>query len=189
MGAPANWDGLTEAADAQSDAGRRISYEFSYAEALEILRLVDTTPNVRKLSLTLGDMKVEIERQGEQAAAVGQQAPKASLSERAAAAAPSVPAPASEPVKAVPDGGASVRSPIAGIFYRSPAPGEPPFVEVGMEVDADTVVGIIEVMKVLNNIRAGARGIISEICAENEELVQFDQTLFYLDAVKPGKAA
>lgn len=189
MGGSAKWDGLTEAADAQSGDGKKISYEFSYADALEILRLVDTTPNVSKLSLAIGDIKVELEREGEPAVAIQQPVPRAPAPERETAAVSSPAAREAEPITVAPAGAVSVRSPIAGIFYRSPAPGEPPFVEVGMEVDADTVVGIIEVMKVMNNIRAGSRGVISEICAENEELVQFDQTLFYLDALEKGKAA
>ncbi|WP_052161613.1 biotin/lipoyl-containing protein [Hoeflea sp. BAL378] len=179
-----NWDGLTEAAAALPAGGNRISYEFSYADALEILRLIDTSPNVRKLTLSIGDMKIDLERD----AADTQERPA-----RVQAAAPPVAAPppalAKGQVTAVsdkeaapaPDGTIPVRSPIAGIFYLAPAPGEPPFVEVGSEVTEDTVVGIIEVMKVMNNIRAGARGVVTGFGAANEDLVQFDQALLYID--------
>ncbi len=57
-----NWDGLTEAAAELPAGGNRISYDFSYADALEILRLIDTSPNVRKLALSIGDMKIDLER-------------------------------------------------------------------------------------------------------------------------------
>ncbi|KGF68650.1 hypothetical protein LL06_15670 [Hoeflea sp. BAL378] len=151
---------------------------------MEILRLIDTSPNVRKLTLSIGDMKIDLERD----AADTQERPA-----RVQAAAPPVAAPppalAKGQVTAVsdkeaapaPDGTIPVRSPIAGIFYLAPAPGEPPFVEVGSEVTEDTVVGIIEVMKVMNNIRAGARGVVTGFGAANEDLVQFDQALLYID--------
>ena len=64
-----------------------------------------------------------------------------------------------------------------GVFYRAPKPGEPPFVEVGAKVEEDTIIGIIEVMKLMNTVRAGVRGEVAEILAENGALVEFDQTL------------
>ncbi|MCO6049348.1 hypothetical protein NGM99_06040 [Mesorhizobium sp. RP14(2022)] len=183
--AATSWDGLSEAVAVQAGDGNKISYEFSYADVLEILRLVDSTPNVRKLSLAIGDLKVEVERDG---ASDGEVQSVALQPKAAAPVASPVPEPwpsrkpAAKPAQDNAVNAVSVRSPIAGIFYRAPAPGEPSFVEVGTEVEADTVVGIIEVMKVMNNIRAGSRGVISEICVDNEDLVQFDQTLFHLDA-------
>ncbi|MBW3096435.1 acetyl-CoA carboxylase biotin carboxyl carrier protein [Pseudohoeflea coraliihabitans] len=184
-----NWNGLSEASAAQAREGDRISYELSYAEALEILRLVDTSATTRKLSLAIGDFQIDIKRDAGKAAPVSEAArpapkttaaaPQTTAADAAASAAPTSAAPAAEP--ASPEGSVSaVRSPIAGVFYRAPAPGEPAFVEVGDTVSAETVVGIVEVMKVMNNIRAGADGVIAEICVDNEELVQFDQTLFYV---------
>lgn len=57
-----------------------------------------------------------------------------------------------------------VPAPLPGTFYRAPRPGSPPFVEVGSEVDADTVVGIIETMKLMNSVCAGGHGTIAELC-------------------------
>ena len=71
-----------------------------------------------------------------------------------------------------------------GIFYRAPAPGEKPFVEVGQRVKADDTVCLIEVMKLFNSIRAGVDGEIVKIFAENSALVEFDQVLI---CVKPSK--
>ena len=62
--------------------------------------------------------------------------------------------------------GQDVTSPMLGTFYRAPKPGAPPFVEVGAPVEADTVIGIIEVMKLMNTVRAGLRGRVSEILRE-----------------------
>jgi acetyl-CoA carboxylase biotin carboxyl carrier protein len=69
-------------------------------------------------------------------------------------------------------------SPMVGTFYRGPSPGAPPFVDVGKEVDEDTVVGIIEAMKVMNEIKAEVSGVIAEALAENGKPVQFGQALF-----------
>lgn len=175
-----DWSGLTEAVEARDAANTSISYDLSYADALNILRIVDSTPNVRELRITLNGMKIEITRDAEAAS------PKPEPVRAAAAPAPSsvlAPPPRVEPKTAsveIAADVAAVRSPIAGVFYRSQSPGAPTFVEIGSVVDEDTVVGIIEVMKVLNNIKAGVKGVVREICVANEELVQFDQTLVYI---------
>ena len=70
-----------------------------------------------------------------------------------------------------------VPSPLLGVFYRAPKPGEPPFVEVGAKVEADSIIGIIEVMKLMNTVRAGAKGEVAEILAHNGALVEYDETL------------
>jgi acetyl-CoA carboxylase biotin carboxyl carrier protein len=72
---------------------------------------------------------------------------------------------------------AEVASPLLGIFYRAPKPGEPPFVEVGARVEEDTVIGIIEVMKLMNSVRAGVKGEVAEILAENGALVEYSEIL------------
>lgn len=69
-------------------------------------------------------------------------------------------------------------SPMVGTFYRASAPESPPFVDIGKQVDEDTVVGIIEAMKVMNEIKAETSGIIAEVVAENGKPVQFGQVLF-----------
>jgi acetyl-CoA carboxylase biotin carboxyl carrier protein len=78
---------------------------------------------------------------------------------------------------------AEVASPLLGIFYRAPKPGEPPFVEVGSKVEEDTVIGIIEVMKLMNSVRAGVKGEVVEILAENAALVEYEEVLLRL---RPG---
>jgi acetyl-CoA carboxylase biotin carboxyl carrier protein len=84
------------------------------------------------------------------------------------------------PVSDVPARDASshdVPSPLLGTFYRSPKPGAPPFVEVGAKVEEDTVIAIIEVMKLMNTVRAGTRGTVTDIFAADGALVEFDQPL------------
>ena len=71
-----------------------------------------------------------------------------------------------------------ILSPMVGTFYRSASPDLPPFVDVGKTVTEDTVVCIIEAMKVMNEIKAETGGIIAEVLAENGKPVQFGQVLF-----------
>ena len=87
-----------------------------------------------------------------------------------AAAAPAEAAPAAS--------GKEIASPMVGTFYTSPSPESPPFVKVGQKVTPDTVVCIIEAMKVMNEIKAEVSGTIIEVAAENGQPVQFGQALF-----------
>lgn len=70
-----------------------------------------------------------------------------------------------------------VPAPLLGTFYRAPKPGAPPFVEVGTSVEEETVIGIIEVMKLMNTVRAGVRGQVAEILARDGALVEYGETL------------
>ena len=72
-------------------------------------------------------------------------------------------------------------APLLGFFYRAPAPGATPFVEVGAKVEATTVVCLIEVMKMMNAVPAGVAGTIVEICAANAEAVEYGATLFRVE--------
>jgi len=81
------------------------------------------------------------------------------------------------------DGLVSIESPMLGTFYRAEAPGEKPFVEVGSRVEPDSIVCIIEVMKMMNSVPAGVSGTVVEICSENAQLVEYGAPLF---RVRPG---
>ena len=72
----------------------------------------------------------------------------------------------------------TIAAPILGTFYRAPAPGAAPYVDVGSRVAIDTVVCLIEVMKMMNPVPAGTSGMIAEICADNAELVEYGSPLF-----------
>ncbi len=71
-----------------------------------------------------------------------------------------------------------VKSPMVGTFYRSPSPEAPPYVEIGQTVTEDTVVCIIEAMKVMNEIKAEMRGVITEVLLENAKPVEFGKPMF-----------
>ena len=78
-----------------------------------------------------------------------------------------------------------VRAPLLGTFYRAPKPGAAPFVEPGATVEVDSIIGIIEVMKLMNTVRAGVRGVVREICAQDGTLVEHGQTLLRVDTREP----
>jgi acetyl-CoA carboxylase biotin carboxyl carrier protein len=96
----------------------------------------------------------------------------------ASGAAAAIPAgPESEPE---PDGLRAVRAPLPGTFYRAPMPGAPPFVEVGSRVEPDTVVGIVETMKLMNSVCAGVRGTVAQILLANAQLTERDTALMWI---------
>lgn len=148
----------------------------SAKDVAEIMRLLEQS-SFDSLSIEIDGVKLNLQR--------GSTAPV----QRAVAQAPS--AGSQQPVQAAPPkakppsepGLSEVASPLLGIFYRAPKPGEPPFVEVGSKVEQDTVIGIIEVMKLMNSVCAGVRGEVVEILADNAALVEFDEILV---RVRPG---
>jgi acetyl-CoA carboxylase biotin carboxyl carrier protein len=126
----------------------------------EILRIIDEA-DVDELRVETRGMSLHVVRDG--------------------GAAP-VPA-AAEPVpKEITADGLTISSPMLGTFYRSPAPGEQPFVDVGTHVQADTIVCIIEVMKMMNSIPAGVEGTIAEVHVANAEPVEYGQPLFRVES-------
>ena len=74
-----------------------------------------------------------------------------------------------------------ITAPLVGTFYRSPAPDQPPYKEVGDHVSPEDVVGIVEAMKVMNEIKAGVSGTIRKVLAENATPVEFGQPLFLVE--------
>ena len=106
----------------------------------------------------------------------------------AAPAAPKPAPPAAPPVPnapRVPSLG-EIATPLAGVFYHAPAPGAPPFVEVGKSVEPGDQVGIVEVMKLMNSIKAPRKGRIREILVPNETLVAMGQVLMLMDPDPPA---
>jgi len=93
------------------------------------------------------------------------------------------PAPAAEADGARSDreGLVEIKSPIVGTFYRSPSPEADPFVNVGSDVEDESVVCIVEAMKVMNEIHAETSGVIKEILVDNATPVQFGQPLFLVE--------
>jgi acetyl-CoA carboxylase biotin carboxyl carrier protein len=98
----------------------------------------------------------------------------------AAAPAPAAPAAAAEPAAPALPAGHQVKAPMVGTFYASASPGAPAFVKVGQQVKAGDTIGIIEAMKMFNQIEADVSGTVQAILVENGQPVEFDEPMFVI---------
>jgi acetyl-CoA carboxylase biotin carboxyl carrier protein len=140
----------------------------------QIMKLFEQS-SFGEMKLEVGDLKLHLRKTGASAPAVAAEPIAASRTPAVPAAAPAIPA-----AGVLPPPGADetdVLSPLLGVFYRTPKPGEPPFVEVGQTVEAHSIIGIVEVMKLMNSVRAGVSGTVIAIHAVNAEMVEFEQPL------------
>ena len=135
-------------------------------DVTEIMRLLEDS-SFESLSLEIDGVKLNLQRNS------ARSAPQTPAAEgmRSWPTSRSKVKPPSEP------GLIDIPSPLLGIFYRAPRPGEPPFVEVGSKVEEDTIVGIIEVMKLMNSVRAGVRGEVVEVLAANGAPIEYGEIL------------
>ena len=122
----------------------------------EILRIIDES-DLDELRVETGDLSLHVVRGG------------------------AVPTAEAAPTADETGDGVAIVAPMLGTFYRAPAPGEAPFVDVGSTVAPDTIVCIIEVMKMMNSVPAGIVGTIAEIHVENAQAVEYGQPLFRVD--------
>lgn len=178
----------------------------TFEEVVEILRIIDATPRGGQLTIQFGEASIMLKMAGD-----GQtiHLPKADVSTPHADNRVTTPDRAGVEEKPVRvqkedqssaenrtqdsqdlssqghDGLVAISAPLTGIFYRSPSPSEPPFVEVGSVVEEGQQVGIIEVMKLMNRIVAPCSGLVEEICAENQALSEYGSTLMW---IKPSEA-
>ena len=155
------------------------------ADVAEIMRLLEQS-SFDELTLEMEGIKLSLRRNGavERSDATNTPAqPPAAAPPTLAPAAPSAhptSGPAAAPAQAARPADHNVQdvvAPLLGTFYRAPKPGAPPFVEVGAAVEEDTVVAIIEVMKLMNTVRAGVRGQVAEILPVDGSLVEYGETL------------
>ncbi len=157
--------------------------DLSYDDVQKILKIIDGS-SVEELHLEIGDLKLVVRKRGATAEAsefrptAPTPPPSRGAAPREVTPPPSAPPPATRRPRA---SGVEVKAPMVGTFYRAPAPGAPPFVDVGSAVVEDDTVCIIEVMKLMNSIRADCRGRVVEICADNGALVEFGQTLIVIE--------
>jgi len=139
-------------------------------ELIELMKANDLV----ELEITEGDSKIHLKRPGSESRMVQyspmMHAPMQAAAPAAAAAAPSAPA--------VDTSLLLIKSPIVGTFYQASNPEAAPFVKLGDKVNAETVVCIIEAMKVMNEIKAELGGTVVEICCKDGQAVEFGQALF-----------
>jgi acetyl-CoA carboxylase biotin carboxyl carrier protein len=147
----------------------------TFDDVVDLLAILDGSRVPTTIDYRNGPLRVRIERGRSDTAPV---VAPASVPESGPSPTSAGPAIGTTPPEPEGDGaGTVVRAPIAGVFYQAPSPGADPYVVVGQEIEADTIVGIIEVMKLMNTVRSGVAGSVTEICAENAALVEYDQPL------------
>jgi acetyl-CoA carboxylase biotin carboxyl carrier protein len=161
----------------------------------ELKELIDflIEKDISEFELERGDVKVRIKRGSDQATVITHAMPVAPMPMAASPVqTPSqshTPAPVASPAPAAPPAAVeeelhTVKSPIVGTFYESPAPGSLPFVKAGDQVAAGQVVCIIEAMKLMNEIESDASGEIVKILVNNGQPVEYGQPLF---SIRPRK--
>jgi acetyl-CoA carboxylase biotin carboxyl carrier protein len=163
-------------------------------DVLHILKLIDES-KFDYFQLEVGELKITVSK-GEpiplastpaNAAVAPSPAPvvtaaPAKATSAAPAPAAQSPTPKVDAKAAAAEGLVPITAPLLGTFYVAPEPGAPPFVQVGAAITEDTTVGLIEVMKVFNSVRASVKGTIAQVVAQNGQFVEYGQTLFL---VKP----
>jgi len=163
-------------------------------DVLQILKMVNES-QIDELHLETGDLKLMIRKYGQGESVQRLESSPQRLTKEKDLEKPSVPLlspqtdvqkPGPVPIDAE-DGLIPIRAPMLGVFYRAPKPDAPPFVEVGQFITNDDVVCIIEVMKLFNMVRAGIRGRIAKICAQNTQLVEYKQVLFLVENIEEEK--
>jgi acetyl-CoA carboxylase biotin carboxyl carrier protein len=140
-------------------------------ETKDLIKWLEGT-STRRLKLRAAGLDIEVERQEVTVVA----APAAVPAAAAGAPASAAPAPGRMPIVA----------PLVGVFYRSPSPGAKPFVEVGDAVERGQKVGIVEAMKMMNEVTSDYRGVVAELLVKNGDTVQYEQPLMLID-VSGGK--
>lgn len=167
-------------------------------DVIRIFQLLDGS-DFDELHLEMGDLKMSVAKTGTgglspvkepaspspvepkrpsatPAAMAAQASPGVQSTSAGNAPQPAVPAQTSAGGELIP-----IQSPLLGTFYRGPKPGAPPFVEVGSRVTKEDTVCLIEVMKTFTTIKSGVEGRIARICAENAQMVEYQQTLFLVE--------
>ena len=165
----------------------------TYEDLLQLVELIKASPQFGEFHLKAGDMEVHLRRKTDAHAVVmlaAAREPPHPVQRHGHAGGgeivvePPEPAPA-HPARrdapaGFPEGSVVIRSPMVGTFYLAPEPGARPFVEAGQRVEPETTVCIIEVMKLMNSIPAGAKGVVKEVLVADMEPVEYGQPLIVI---------
>jgi acetyl-CoA carboxylase biotin carboxyl carrier protein len=152
--------------------------DLSPDDVRDVLHVLDAS-GLDELHLELANLTLTVRREGASGWTVEQQVLRRPVVEGGAEPADDVAQRA--PRAAVPDGLVAVHPPLLGTFYRAPKPGAAPFVDVGDRVGEDTVVGIVETMKMMTPVHAGVRGTVVEFRTDNGEFADTGAVLLLLE--------
>jgi acetyl-CoA carboxylase biotin carboxyl carrier protein len=162
--------------------------DLTHDDVRKILEIIDGASHLDEVEVVFGGFHLHVQRGGGTQSSVRAKPLPSATPQSAPPSAPAPrPADHSEPMllaePILGEGEVAVRAPMLGTFYRAPAPGAPPFVEVGQRVRAKDTVCIIEVMKLFNSIEAGVDGVVTRILVENAKLVEYHQTLIVVSTI------
>jgi acetyl-CoA carboxylase biotin carboxyl carrier protein len=152
--------------------------ELSPDDVRDVLKALDSS-GLDELHLELADLTLTVRREGAAGWTAEQRVLRRPVVEGGAEPAAAVEPDA--PRAAVAEGLVAVHPPLLGTFYRAPKPGAPPYVGVGDKVQEETVVGVIETMKMMTPVHAGVRGTVVEFRAVNGEFADADAVLLVVD--------
>ena len=141
-----------------------------WEEARDLIKRLEGS-TVERFSVEAGDTKIEIERGMTSSIGIAPVAPSGAMAGMADDGSG----------EAEMDAGHAIKAPLVGTFYRAGQPGAPPFVEEGAVVDEGQTVGIVEAMKLMNQVQADVGGKVTQILAEDGQWVEFEQVLMYID--------
>jgi acetyl-CoA carboxylase biotin carboxyl carrier protein len=152
--------------------------QLSPDDVRDVLRVLDSS-GLAELHLETADVAITLRREGGSGWTAEQQVRRAPVLERTE---PAVDVDETSTAGAeVPEGLVAVHPPLLGTFYRAPQPGAPPFVDVGDEVGEDTVVGVVETMKMMTPVHAGVRGTVVEFRTGNGQFAEKDAVLLVVE--------
>lgn len=167
----------------------------THDDVASILKIIDESP-FDEVQIEMGDLKLHVKRHGNTAPLEPAEAPPKPPEEQVhgpteaqAVSLGVTPAHGEQLPQAAPtgpetlaEGLLAVRAPMLGTFYRAPAPGESPFVEVGDKVSPNDTVCLVEVMKLFNSVKAGVAGTVVKILVENGSMVEHGQVLLLIES-------
>jgi acetyl-CoA carboxylase biotin carboxyl carrier protein len=152
--------------------------ELSPDDVRDVLKALDSS-GLDELHLELADLTLTVRREGAAGWTAEQRVLRRPVVEGSAE--PTAAAEPDAPRAGVAEGLVAVHPPLLGTFYRAPKPGAPPYVDVGDKVQEETVVGVIETMKMMTPVHAGVRGTVVEFRAVNGEFADADAVLLVVD--------
>ena len=165
---------------------------FTIEDVEQVLRIIQECEDLA-LHMEIGDLKLSLSKGdvGDGTEAAGSIQERGPIEQEAAATAtasvekeePETTATAAKAEtedETIEEGLIPIKASVVSVFYRRPSPDEPPFVEVGSEVNEDTVVCLLEVMKCFRSVMAGVQGRVEKICVDNAQLVEPGTALFLI---------
>ena len=151
--------------------------DLTHGDVKKILEIIDSAKHLDELELVYGSLRLRIHR-GATSMPTASQEPASVTARPSPKMLPeSVPRLSAKQEQILSRGDAPIRAPMLGTFYRSPAPEERPFVEVGQPVKIDDTVCLIEVMKLFSSIKAGVDGVVKQIIPSDGKVVELNEVL------------